>query len=141
MSVIDLDEYEKRKGPIREADWNKHISFSFTVVRAKRYIEARCFDNSNSLEMVMSVSALFKGRFYSSKDIFSKTYELAKYFWEEDLFQIKSNANKYGLYSRWKDYSILELAQKLYGLAAAWLEGGILHLRTMFLVASRKIYF
>ena len=119
---MTLDEYEKKYGPIDEEDWSKHISFSYTVVRAKKYIETRCFDNQTSIDMVMTIPALIKGLFYSSDDIFSMTCDMSKWLWTKDLFQVKNAINKYGLSVEWKGYSILKMAQKLYHLASAGLE-------------------
>lgn len=119
---MTLEDYEKKHGAITEKDWSKYISFSFTVARAKKYIEIRCFDNQKSIDMVMTIPALIKGLFYSDKDIFSRVCDMSKWLWKEDLFQIKNAVNKHGLSTVWKDNQILKTAQELYRLASAGLE-------------------
>lgn len=122
MSGITFEDYKKKHGTIPEKVWDMHVSFSFTVARAKKYIEIRCFDNQKSIGMVMSIPALIKGLFYSSDDIFSKACNMSKWLWKEDLFQVENAINKYGLSVVWKGCSILKMAQELYHLASAGLE-------------------
>lgn len=119
---MSFKKYVERTGKFCPKWWESHISFSYTVVRAKKYIEIRCFDNQNSIERVLSIPALIKGLFYSSDEITQEVGKIGGRFGRSDFFHIKNAVDRYGLGTVWKGNSILEMAQELYKLSVKGLE-------------------
>lgn len=119
---MSFQKYVEQTGKFCPKWWENHISFSYTVVRAKKFIEIRCFDNQNTIERVLSVPALVKGLFYSSEEIMDETAKIGDRFSKSDFFHIKTAVDRYALGTVWKGNSILEMARELYNLSMKGLE-------------------
>ncbi len=119
---LSFKKYIEKTGMFSPKWWENHISFSYTVVRAKKYIEIRCFDNQNTIERVLSIPALIKGLFYSSDEIMDETAKIGNRFGRSDFYHIKHAVNRYALMTVWKGNSILEMARELYKLSMKGLD-------------------
>ncbi len=119
---MSFKKYVEKTGKFCPKWWESHISFSYTVVRAKNFIEIRCFDNQDSIERVLTIPALIKGLFYSSEKIIDKAAKIAGTFEKSEFFHIKHAVDRYGLATIWKGNSFLEMAQGLYKLSLKGLE-------------------
>ncbi|HBM15071.1 MAG TPA: hypothetical protein DD381_01775 [Lentisphaeria bacterium] len=119
---MSFKKYVEKTGRFLPKWWENHISFAYTVVRAKKFIEIRCFDNQNSIERALSIPALIKGLFYSSEEIIDGAAAISEKFESSDFFQIKHAVDRYGLATIWKGSSILEMAQEIYSLSLKGLE-------------------
>lgn len=119
---MSFKKYVEKNGKFCPKWWQNHISFSYTVVRAKNFIEIRCFDNQGSIDRVLTIPALVKGLFYSSEETIGKAAKLAGTFDPSDFFHIKHAVDRYALATVWKGNSFLEMAQELYKLSLKGLE-------------------
>ena len=122
LNNITLKEYMQKNSPDISADeWLTHISFLFTIVRAKQFIETRFYDNQGSPEMILTIPALIKGLFYTSDTIMDKAHNLLNSTLDEAIV-LKHSAVKHGLDGKFKDTTILEIAQQIYQIAKEGLE-------------------
>jgi len=117
LNGITFKEYMRKNKGLSINDWIEHISFLFTVVRAKQFIETRFYDNQQSLEMILTIPALIKGLFYSSDSILDETYKLTYCPSVDEAIRLKQSAVKDGLAGRYKKHTFLEVAQDIYQIA------------------------
>ena len=114
LNGITYREYfQKHRTTLSINDWVDHISYLFTVVRAKQFIETRFYDNQQSLEMLLTVPALIKGLFYADDTILDRVYKLTYCPSLDKAIRLKQTALRDGLAAKYDNYTFLEAAQQI----------------------------
>ena len=93
-------------------DWEDHLTTLFPEVRIKRYIEVRSAD-SQSPELMLSLSALVKGIFYEA-DCLEAAWDLVKGWSTDERMRAYHDAHREALSARIGRYSMLDLARELF---------------------------
>ena len=122
LNGITFKEYMQKNKDLSIDNWIDHISFLFTVVRAKQFIETRFYDNQQSLEMVLTIPALIKGLLYSSDSILDKVYKLTYCSSMDEAEHLTQSAVKDGLAGKYREQTFLEAAQNIYKIAREGLQ-------------------
>ena len=100
--------------PIIE-DWINHISTLFPQVRLKQFLEIRSMD-ACSWDLICSQPAFWIGLLYNDK-AFDKAQELVESWTQNDRNYINKIAPMEGLKAKFKDGTILDVAQKLFEIS------------------------
>ncbi len=93
-------------------DWELHLTTLFPEVRIKRYMEIRSAD-SQSPEMMLSLSALVKGIFYEA-DCLEAAWDLVKGWSIDERMRLYHDAHREALGARIRHHSLLDLAKELF---------------------------
>ena len=101
-------------------DWINHLSTLFPQVRLKQFLEIRSMD-ACSWDLICSQTAFWVGLLYSDSS-FHKAQDLVESWTQEDRNYINKAAPKYGLQAKFKDGTILDIAQKLFEISKQGLE-------------------
>ncbi len=96
-------------------DWINHLSTLFPQVRLKQFLEIRSMD-ACSWDLICSQPAFWIGLLYNETS-FSKAQEIVEGWTQEDRNYINKIAPKDGLQARFKDGTILDIAQKLFEIS------------------------
>ncbi len=103
-----------------EEDWEFHLTTLFPEVRMKRYLEVRSAD-SQAPELMLALPALLKGVLYES-DCLEAAWDLVKgWSWDERM-ETYHDSHLYGLRTRIRRFSLLDLAKELFEIAWKGLE-------------------
>ena len=98
-----------------DEDWEFHLTTLFPEVRIKRYMEIRSAD-SQSPELMLSLSALVKGIFYES-DCLGAAWDLVKGWTWDERMTVYHDSHRYALGARIRHHSLLDLAKELFYIA------------------------
>ena len=101
-------------------DWINHLSTLFPQVRLKQFLEIRSMD-ACSWDLICSQPAFWIGLLYNETS-FNKTQELVESWTQEDRNYINKVAPKNGLQAKFKNGTILDVAQKLFEISKQGLE-------------------
>ena len=101
-------------------DWVNHISTLFPQVRLKQFLEIRSMD-ACSWDLICSQPAFWIGLLYNEK-AFDKAQELVESWTQDDRNYINKVAPMEGLQAKFKDGTILDVAQKLFEISKQGLE-------------------
>ena len=93
-------------------DWINHLSTLFPQVRLKQFLEIRSMD-ACSWDVICSQPAFWIGLLYN-EDSFDKAKDLVEGWTNEDRSYINKIAPKEGLQAKFKEGTILDVAQKLF---------------------------
>ena len=96
-------------------DWTNHLSTLFPQVRLKQFLEIRSMD-ACSWDLICSQPAFWTGLLYNETS-FQKAQELVESWTQEDRNYINKVAPKEGLQAKFKDGTILNVAQKLFEIS------------------------
>ena len=96
-------------------DWINHLSTLFPQVRLKQFLEIRSMD-ACSWDLICSQPAFWIGLLYNETS-FNKTQELVESWTQEDRNYINKVAPKNGLQAKFKNGTILDIAQKLFEIS------------------------
>ena len=96
-------------------DWINHLSTLFPQVRLKQFLEIRSMD-ACSWDLICSQPAFWIGLLYNENS-FNKTQELVESWTQEDRNYINKAAPKDGLQTKFKNGTILDIAQKLFEIS------------------------
>jgi len=96
-------------------DWINHLSTLFPQVRLKQFLEIRSMDTC-SWDLICSQPAFWIGLLYNETS-FNKAQELVESWTQEDRNYINKIAPKHGLQAKFKNGTILEIAQKLFEIS------------------------
>ncbi len=96
-------------------DWINHLSTLFPQVRLKQFLEIRSMD-ACSWDLICSQPAFWIGLLYNETS-FNKTQELVESWTQEDRNYINKVAPKDGLQAKFKNGTILDVAQKLFEIS------------------------
>ena len=101
-------------------DWINHLSTLFPQVRLKQFLEIRSMD-ACSWDLICSQPAFWIGLLYNGK-AFDKAQELVQSWTQDDRNYINKIAPKEGLQAKFKDGTLLEVAQKLFEISKQGLD-------------------
>ena len=101
-------------------DWINHLSTLFPQVRLKQFLEIRSMD-ACSWDLICSQPAFWIGLLYSEKS-FNRAQELVEGWTQEDRNYINKISPKEGLQAKFKDGTILDIAQKLFEISKQGLD-------------------
>ena len=96
-------------------DWINHLSTLFPQVRLKQFLEIRSMD-ACSWDLICSQPAFWIGILYNENS-FNQAQELVEGWTQEDRNYINEIAPKEGLQAKFKDGTILDLAQKIFEIS------------------------
>jgi len=96
-------------------DWINHLSTLFPQVRLKQFLEIRSMD-ACSWDLICSQPAFWIGLLYNETS-FNKAQELVESWTQEDRNYINKVAPKDGLQAKFKNGTILDIAQKLFEIS------------------------
>ena len=96
-------------------DWINHLSTLFPQVRLKQFLEIRSMD-ACSWDVICSQPAFWIGLLYSEAS-FDKAKELVESWTQDDRNYINTVAPKEGLKAKFKDGTILDIAQQLFEIS------------------------
>ncbi len=110
------------KNPLRDdnikatiEDWINHLSTLFPQVRLKQFLEIRSMD-ACSWDLICSQPAFWIGLLYNETS-FNKAQELVESWTQDDRNYINKVAPKDGLNAKFKEGTILDIAQKLFEIS------------------------
>ena len=92
-------------------DWIDHISTLFPQVRLKQYLEIRSMD-ACSWKEICAPSAFWTGILYDEESL-NDAYLLLKDWTDEERFFLNLKVPEYGLNTKFRNMSLLEIAKKL----------------------------
>ena len=101
-------------------DWINHLSTLFPQVRLKQFLEIRSMD-ACSWDLICSQPAFWIGLLYSDTS-FNRAQELVEGWTQEDRNYINKISPKEGLQAKFKDGTILDIAQKLFEISKQGLD-------------------
>ena len=101
-------------------DWINHLSTLFPQVRLKQFLEIRSMD-ACSWDVICSQPAFWIGLLYSEAS-FDKAKELVESWTQDDRNYINTVAPKEGLKAKFKDGTILDIAQQLFEISKQGLD-------------------
>ncbi len=96
-------------------DWINHLSTLFPQVRLKQFLEIRSMD-ACSWDLICSQPAFWIGLVYN-QDSFNKAQELVESWTQDDRNYINNIVPKEGLQAKFKDGTILDVAQNLFEIS------------------------
>jgi glutamate--cysteine ligase len=106
----NVDKENNKYEPILE-DWTDHLTTLFPQVRLKQYLEIRSMD-ACSWKEICSPAAFWTGILYNDESL-NESYELLKDWAQEDRIFFNKNVPEFGLQTKYKDKSIIDIAKKL----------------------------
>ena len=98
-------------GPVTLGDWDFHLTTLFPEIRLKNHLEFRTAD-CNSIDLVVSLAAIWKGLFYDSSTVHRWFDFFSKYSWN-DLQTSLRDVSRNGLSASFAGQKILPIAKKL----------------------------
>ncbi len=101
-------------------DWINHLSTLFPQVRLKQFLEIRSMD-ACSWDLICSQPAFWTGLLYNENS-FDKAQDLVEGWTQNDRNYINKIAPKEGLQAKFKEGTILDIAQKLFEISKQGLE-------------------
>ncbi len=101
-------------------DWINHLSTLFPQVRLKQFLEIRSMD-ACSWDLICSQPAFWIGLLYNETS-FNKAQEIVEGWTQDDRNYINKIAPKEGLHAKFKNGTILDVAQKLFEVSKQGLE-------------------
>ena len=101
-------------------DWINHLSTLFPQVRLKQFLEIRSMD-ACSWDLICSQPAFWIGLIYDENS-FNKAQEVTESWTQDDRNYINEIVPKEGLHAKFKDGSILDIAQKLFEISKKGLD-------------------
>ena len=101
-------------------DWINHLSTLFPQVRLKQFLEIRSMD-ACSWDVICSQPAFWIGLLYSDAS-FDKAKELVESWTQDDRNYINTVAPKEGLKAKFKNGTILDVAQQLFEISKQGLD-------------------
>ena len=101
-------------------DWINHLSTLFPQVRLKQFLEIRSMD-ACSWDVICSQPAFWIGLLYSDAS-FDKAKELVESWTQDDRNYINTVAPKEGLKAKFKNGTILDIAQQLFEISKQGLD-------------------
>ncbi len=111
--------HDSKIEPIMD-DWINHLSTLFPQVRLKQFLEIRSMD-ACSWDLICSQPAFWIGLLYSETS-FDRAQELVEGWTQEDRNYINKIAPKEGLQAKFKDGTILDIAQKIFEISKQGLD-------------------
>ncbi len=101
-------------------DWTNHLSTLFPQVRLKQFLEIRSMD-ACSWNLICSQPAFWIGLLYNEIS-FSKAQEIVEDWTQDDRNYINKIVPKEGLQAKFKNGTILDIAQKLFEISKQGLD-------------------
>ncbi len=101
-------------------DWINHLSTLFPQVRLKQFLEIRSMD-ACSWDLICSQPAFWIGLLYSENS-FNKAQEIVESWTQDDRDYINKIVPKEGLQAKFKDGTILDIAQNLFEISKQGLD-------------------
>ena len=101
-------------------DWKDHLSTLFPQVRLKQFLEIRSMD-ACSWDLICSQPAFWTGLLYDENSL-NKTQEIVEGWSHEDRDYLNKNTPKEGLSCRFKEGTVLNIAQNLFEISKEGLE-------------------
>ena len=96
-------------------DWIDHISTAFPEVRLKQYLEMRGAD-SGPWRRICALPALWTGLLYDPAAL-DAAWDLVRDWTAAEVIEMHLDAAKYGLASRFRDTSLLEISRQVLKIA------------------------
>ncbi len=101
-------------------DWKDHLSTLFPQVRLKQFLEIRSMD-ACSWDLICSQPAFWTGLLYDENSL-NKTQEIVEGWSHQDRDYLNKNTPKEGLSCRFKEGTVLNIAQNLFEISKEGLE-------------------
>ena len=101
-------------------DWKDHLSTLFPQVRLKQFLEIRSMD-ACSWDLICSQPAFWTGLLYDENSL-NKTQEIVEGWSQDDRDYLYKNTPKEGLSCRFKEGTVLNVAQNLFEISKEGLE-------------------
>jgi len=103
-----------------EGDWESHLTTLFPQVRLKKYLEIRSMD-ACSWDQICAQPAFWTGLLYD-QDSLDEIYSIIKEWDSNDRDYLYKNVPKYGLNTKFKKGTILDLAKKVLKISLSGLK-------------------
>mgnify|MGYP001161491812 CR=1 FL=1 len=101
-------------------DWKDHLSTLFPQVRLKQFLEIRSMD-ACSWDLICSQPAFWTGLLYDENSL-NKTQEIVEGWSHQDRDYLNKNTPKEGLSCRFKEETVLNIAQNLFEISKEGLD-------------------